>query len=154
MAKECLACKHLENPRFEILRTTNWNVVLDTNQAYFGRAYVTLLTHKARLSDLTDEEWQEYAEIVRRLERAYKDLYGADPLNWGCYMNNAFREMPFNPHVSWHVYPRYEKAPEMDGIIFDDPLFGEFYDEHAKRVVSDSTVGHIAAQLIDYLSIH
>lgn len=152
MDKKCLACEHLKEPKFQILRTDHWNVVLDNNQAYFGRAYLTLLTHKGSLGSLDETEWQEFEEIVRKLEKAYKEVFGAEPLNWGCFMNNAFRSKPFNPHVSWHIYPRYEKAPELDDIIFDDALFGEFYDDNAKRIVSDETVKHIEVKLTDYLA--
>ena len=152
MNKECLACKYQKEPRFEILRTDHWNVVLDTNQAYLGRSYLTLLTHKGSLASLNDEEWRGYEEIVRKLEKTYKEVYGAEPLNWCCFMNNAFRTEPFNPHVSWQIYPRYKIAPVVDGIAFDDPRFGEFFDDDARKVVSDETVEHIASKLRDHLA--
>jgi diadenosine tetraphosphate (Ap4A) HIT family hydrolase len=91
--------------------------------------------------------------IVRKLEKAYKEVYGAKPLNWCCFMNNAFRTEPFNPHVSWQIYPRYKTGPVVDGITFDDPHFGEFFDDDAKKTVSDEVVEHIASKLRDYLAV-
>jgi hypothetical protein len=35
----------------------------------------------------------------------------------------------------------------LDGITFDDPLFGEFYDDKAQRLVSVEVVEHIASKL-------
>lgn len=117
------------------------------NHAYLGRAYVTLKEHKASLSSLSQAEWEDFQTVVKTLEKAYKAAFGAEPLNWGCFMNHAFRTKPFNSHVHWHIYPRYEIAPVVDGITFDDPLFGEFYDNDAERLVSEEVVEHIASKL-------
>lgn len=155
MDKQCDACEFLNNPTPEtqILDTQYWSVGIDGhNHAYFGRAYVTLKEHKGSLSGLSQEEWADFEEIIRKLEKAYKDAFGAEPLNWGCFMNHAFRTEPFNPHVHWHIYPRYKIAPEFDGTTFDDPLFGNFYDDKAKRIVSSETAEAIASRLRQQLS--
>lgn len=154
MDKICDGCEALKEPKHQIIQTDYWAVGLSNNQAYFGRAFVTLKEHKASLSALNDEEWQDFEQLVRKLEKAYKEVYGAEPLNWGCYMNNAFRTQPYNPHVHWHIYPRYKKPPELNGEVFDDPLFGEFYDNDAERIVSDEVVEQIASKLSQYLSTH
>lgn len=154
MNKQCDACKFLESPSPEtqILETKYWSVGVDgSNHAYLGRAYVTLKTHKPSLSSLSSEEWTDFEEIVRKLEDAYKRAFGSEPLNWGCFMNHAFKTKPFNPHVHWHIYPRYEVTPVLDGITFDDPLFGKFYDDKAERPVTAETVAKIAATLRQHL---
>lgn len=69
-------------------------------------------------------------------------------------MNHAFRSEPFNPHVHWHIFPRYHKAPEIAGITFDDPLFGNFYDDTAERIVSDEVVNQIAERLKEQLALN
>jgi len=154
MDKKCDACDFLNNPNVKsrILLTDNWDVGVGNNQAYFGRAYATLRTHKGTLSSLSLEEWQDFEQVVRRLEKAYKDVFGAEPLNWGCYMNHAFREEPFNPHVHWHIYPRYKTAPVLDGVAYNDPLFGNFYDNEAEKLVDDETTEKIATKLSEYLA--
>ncbi len=148
---KCDACEFLKNPQNQILTTKHWNVGIGNNHAYLGRAYVTLRTHKGSLSSLNDDEWQEFHEIVRKLEKAYKTAFGAEPLNWGCFMNHAFRAEPFNPHVHWHIYPRYHVAPKLAGMTFEDPLFGNFYDDTAERIVTDDIVALIASKLRDGL---
>lgn len=67
-------------------------------------------------------------------------------------MNNAFRTEPFNPHVHWHIYPRYKVAPVVAGITFDDPLFGEFYDDKAENMVNDDVVAAIVDKLRSNIS--
>jgi diadenosine tetraphosphate (Ap4A) HIT family hydrolase len=154
MDKQCDACGFLKNPSPEtqILDTKYWSVGIDGhNHAYLGRAYVTLKEHKANLSSLSQDEWADFQEIVRKLEKAYKSAFGAEPLNWGCFMNHAFRTKPFNSHVHWHIFPRYEVAPVLDCITFDDSLFGEFYDNNAERPVSAETVEHIASTLRQHI---
>lgn len=153
MAKLCDPCEILKtlDPKTKILETDYWIVAIGNNHAYLGRGYVTLKQHKASLSELSRSEWMDFQNAAKKLEKAYKNAFGAEPLNWGAYMNNAFREEPFNPHVHWHIYPRYNEAHSLDGITFDDPLFGEFYDHDLKRIVSDETMDHIATELRKYL---
>lgn len=153
MDKQCDACDFLKTPNLKtrIMLTDNWDIGIGNNQAYFGRAYMTLRSHKGSLGDLSKAEWEDFEVTVRRLEKAYKEVYGAEPLNWGCYMNHAFRTKPFNPHVHWHIYPRYETPPTLDGVAYDDSLFGNFYDSKAERLVDDATAELIASKLADYL---
>jgi diadenosine tetraphosphate (Ap4A) HIT family hydrolase len=109
---DCDACQFLLNPVHQILTTKRWAVGLGNNQAYFGRAYVTLRKHKNKLSELTDDDWNEFHAIVRKIEPAYKEALGAEPLNWGCFMNNAYRAYEPQPHVHWHIFPRYKQLME------------------------------------------
>ena len=125
----------------------SWVVGIGNNHAYLGRAYVTLKSHKGSLSELSSREWDSFQQIIKILEKAYSDAFGAKPLNWGCFMNHAFREKPFNPHVHWHIYPRYEIAPEIEGMKFSDELFGNFYDDTAERIVDQTVVDQIADTL-------
>ena len=121
------------------------------NQAYLGRAYATLRNHKSSLGSLSQEEWHDFENVVQRLEEAYMAVYGAEPLNWSCCMNFAFREEPFNPHVHWHIYPRYKNAPEINGVTYEDVQFGNMYNDEAERLVYDNTAETIAYKLREYL---
>lgn len=153
MDKKCEACEFLnaEDDGSQILLTDSWRAVIGNNHAYLGRAYVTLRTHKGSLSELNDQEWADFRQVVQTLEKAYKQAFGATPLNWGCYMNLAFRTEPNNPHVHWHIYPRYKVAPVINGITFDDPQYGNFYDNSLEKIVDAKTVQIIAAKLRDNL---
>lgn len=151
MSQNCDVCEFLEKPKHQILLTDKWSIGLGNNHAYLGRAYVTLRTHKASLGELDDGDWREFEELVRKLENAYAKAFRAVPLNWGCFMNNAFQEEPVHPHVHWHIFPRYKQAPEFANITFDDPLYGHHYDPKAERNVSDEVVGQIADKLKQYL---
>jgi diadenosine tetraphosphate (Ap4A) HIT family hydrolase len=153
MDKRCDACEFLKNPntKTQILLTEHWSVGVGTNHAYFGRAYATLRTHVGSLGELSVEQWSDFEKMVQRIEDAYTAVYGAEPLNWGCYMNHAFRTEPFNPHVHWHIYPRYKTPPMFDGVSYEDTLYGNFYDNKLERMVSDETAQKIASKLSEYL---
>lgn len=144
---ECFACDYAKNPAYLILETKHWKVYLADNQAYLGRAIVNLKEHKSKLSDLSSEEWADYIEIVKRLEPAYKNAFSAEPLNWGCFMNNAFQNNPPNPHVHWHIFPRYKDTQIINGEEFTDKLYGFFYDDALNRKLSADTYKTIVNQL-------
>src|SRR3990170_4537805 len=74
-------------------------------------------------------ENQEY------LESSFKKTFDARLFNWSCLMNNAFKEKPANPHVHWHLRPRYEKEVKFAGITFIDPEFGHHYTKGSERIL-------------------
>lgn len=154
MDKKCDACEFLQNSdnRFQILETDYWTYGIGNDHAYLGRGFLTLLHHKPSLSALSTEEWTDFRSIVKTLEPAYKRAFDAEPMNWGCYMNDAYRVEPDNPHVHWHTFPRYKVAQTIGGIVFDDPRFGKFYDDTAQRLVDDEVVTQIADRLRDAIN--
>lgn len=151
MNKECDACRFLEHPSHLLVRTKYWNVELGQNHAYLGRAYVTLLTHKGSLSELSSEEWADFEALVPKLENAYHKAFGADPLNWSCLMNNAYQEKPFNSHVHWHLIPRYEKPVEIADLTFKDEEFGRMFAAYKERLIDDQTIDIVAERLKTFL---
>jgi diadenosine tetraphosphate (Ap4A) HIT family hydrolase len=83
MDKKCDACEFLKNPssKTQILDTEFWSVGINGgNHAYLGRAYVTLKEHKANLSSLSQEEWNNFQEIVIKLEKLTKTHLVLNPL--------------------------------------------------------------------------
>jgi diadenosine tetraphosphate (Ap4A) HIT family hydrolase len=128
-----------ETAKAELLTSKFWRVSLAQDQGYLGRCFVTLRGHKGSLSELTDDEWQDYIHIVRRLEQACKVGLGASLSNWTCLMNHAYKERPAYPHVHWHFRPRYEKPAVINGVTFEDPDFGHHYDRRQERTVDGPT---------------
>ena len=153
MNAACDVCQFLDNKplKNQILTTDHWTVGLIPDQAYLGRAIITLLTHKGSLGQLSPEEWQEFEAMMPRLEHAYSQAFGASPLNIGCFMNNAFKTDPPHPHVHWHIFPRYKQPFELNGMVFDDERYGNFYDDGALRLVPENVVAEIAKRLQAHL---
>lgn len=153
MMQNCDVCQFLESKplKNQILTTNYWTVGIIPDQPYLGRALITLLDHKGSLGKLTHEEWEEFEMIVPKLENAYKQTFGAEPLNLGCFMNHGYRDDPPHPHVHWQIFPRYKEPVELQGMTFEDTRYGIFYDNDAQRPVSQEVVAEIVQRLKTHL---
>ena len=151
MHKECNICPLLDNPKHQILVTDHWAVNLGTDQLYLGRAYVTAREHKGSLMEMSPEEWSDLGIVVRGMERAYKEAFGAVPVNWTAMMNHSYKKEVVDPHLYWHVFPRYKNPVTLAGITFNDDAYGEHYLLEPTRIVDDAVLTEIAAKLKQYL---
>jgi len=153
VSNSCDICKHL-NSEDVILATKYWVVNLSRDQAYLGRSYVLLREHKPSLSSLSTEEWTEYIDIVRILERSCFEAFGARPFNWSCLMNNSYQLKRASPHVHWHFRPRYKNPVTLNGTTFSDPEFGFHYDRTLKSKIDNATFQIILKTLRSSIQAH
>jgi diadenosine tetraphosphate (Ap4A) HIT family hydrolase len=152
MNEQCETCRIINSDSNDVIvtKTKFWRVALQANQAYLGQSFVTLLTHKSSLSELSNEEWQDFEVLVSNMERAIKEAFGATHFNWSCLMNEAYRVSDPSPHVHWHVFPRYSKAVEFEGVVFEDVEFGQHYINRQFKVGQDM-LGAIGLKLQEEL---
>lgn len=143
---QCFACKYSANPPYPLLETNYWKLYLSEDQAYVGRSYLNLKEHKSSLAELSAAEWQDYQELVRKIEPAYKLAFAAELLNWSLLMNNASVEGS-TPHVHWHIRPRHSKPVEINGETFTDELFGYHYDDDLRRETTPETLSAITSKI-------
>ena len=120
-------CPPEEDNKFIVYESNYWRVYLANNQNYPGRCIIPLLRHCENLSELTDQEWNDFKLIVNKLETGMKNKLGVTNLNWTCLMNGAYGEKPYNPHVHFHLIPRYENEVKTDDGLFKDVCFGNHY---------------------------
>ena len=129
---------------FVVLETKFWKAILINEQAYLGRCVVLLKRDCANLSSLTSGEWQDFHEnIIKRLESALKNAFGATMFNWSCLMNNAYQEENPKPYVHFHFRPRYKDRVIFKGEEFLDSEFGYHYNPKGKHIVSTKTLKEI-----------
>ena len=126
---ECHVCEISERSDDNdlIFETDFWGVILSYNQRYLGRCYVFPKRHFENLSDMTNKEALDFLKVVKKIEGAIKKAFGATMFNWGCLMNNFYKKENPNPHVHWHMMPRYRKKVSFSGKIFEDKEFGHHY---------------------------
>ncbi|MEK7636945.1 MAG: HIT family protein [Patescibacteria group bacterium] len=128
-----------------IFETTHWKIILNVeDQTYLGRSVVVCKRAAATLSDLTDAEWSDFHEVVKKFEAAATKAFDATMFNWTCLMNEAYRHDPPDPRVHWHVRPRYKKAVTFAGQEFTDDKFGHHYDRKTSLSVTAETAGKIS----------
>lgn len=141
--KTCVVCDHLKTITNQIWSSEYWVVILAPDQGYLGRCYVTLKAHKGSLAELSPQEWADFGQIATVLEQSVAGAFNASPVNWACMMNNAYQHQSANPHVHWHVRPRHKQPRTVNGVLFEDPLYGYHYDRDQRNFVSDDTFADI-----------
>lgn len=119
--------------------TEYWQVILSEDQAYLGRGVIVLKRRPCTsLPELRDEELLDLKNnVMIPYEAALKKAFGAEMFNWSCLMNNAYQNTPPDPHVHWHVWPRYRNTVEVDGEKFIDEHFGHYIPLATKRLLSE-----------------
>lgn len=120
----CEICEILKKSDYIIHRTKHWRITLSLKQTYLGRCYITLLRHCPDLAELTKEEWNDFIQLIIDLEKAIRLSFNPDVFNWFCQMNDSFKDSTPNPHVHWHIRPRYKQKVKFNDKIFEDLEFG------------------------------
>jgi len=126
-----------DKPNSFISETKHWEVYLNQDQYYLGRCVIAVKRNVGAMSDLTDDEWLDFADLVKKVEDGFKKIFGATMFNWTCLMNGAYQNDPPDPHVHWHLRPRYKNPVEFAGQTFDDKEFGHHYARSTDSPVSD-----------------
>ncbi len=144
-----ILASHNEGKDIEVIQTKKWRVVLDPNQQFLGKAFVTLLEHKSTLSELTQEDWDDFRLLVARLESSMRSAFQPSHFNWSCLMNLAAMSGQ-DTHVHWHLHPRYKNAVVVDNETFEDT---KWYPREEKRdhVVSKVALRKIANKIQVYI---
>lgn len=133
----------------QVAETQYWRAVLDSDQRFLGKMFVTLREHKPTLSQLNDDEWRDLHRLITNLEEAVGMAFSPTHINWSCLMNNAIvAEQP--THVHWHFHPRYKTSVEFAGEVFLDT---ELYPpkERTTHAVSPKILHTIAAAIQSHL---
>jgi diadenosine tetraphosphate (Ap4A) HIT family hydrolase len=107
-----------------IYETAFWSVFLNLKQVHLGRAAIVLKRNCGDLAEVTDEEMLDFLALVRKAEAVYRKTLNTTMFNWSCSMNDAYQEQPPNPHVHWHLVPRYETPARFSGKSYPDTNFG------------------------------
>jgi len=140
---------HPEELRLRVIEGEHWVATLRGNdQTLLGTSFITARRHVESLSSLTPSEQLEFFDIHAQLERAIMQAFGAAVINTSCLMNLAFREEDPEPHVHWHLKPRYAEPIEFAGHTFTDPDFGSYLSGNYQRLKLDpSTLDAITAKI-------
>ncbi len=117
-----------ENDKYFLAESKYWKIYLANEQNYPGRCIIPLKRHASKLSDLTVEEWSDFHNVIVTVENVLIDALGATNLNWTCLMNGGYAVTPSNPHVHFHLIPRYRNSIEIADQSFTDVKFGDHYE--------------------------
>ena len=78
------------------------------DQAHKGRCALALKNHRKELCECGPEELAAFARDLARASGAVKELWGCDKINLGSFGDT-------NPHLHFHIVPKYEGGLEFGG---------------------------------------
>lgn len=141
--------------KYQLFESKYHRVILNKEaQLYLGRSIVVLKSKKSSLSELTSEEWTDFGNVVERYESALKKCFNATYFNWGCFLNDAYRNEPYNVQVHWQVRPRYEFPVEFEGTKFIDEAFGsQFLRKDKELRLSEEMLEKIFKEMLPYFEM-
>jgi diadenosine tetraphosphate (Ap4A) HIT family hydrolase len=106
---------------------------------------LVLLRHETDVTSLTESEQVEFWQLLALVHKALSTLFQPDHFNYAFLMNG-------DPHVHFHVIPRYATSREFAHLIFTDSQLGEHYqlldnivDVKVRQILADALRAHLQA---------
>ena len=151
--KTCSWCNlSEEDKRFQVYGSESWSVFLSDEQDYPGRCILVLKRHCNSMSELTDDEWDELRDLVRKVEACLKAVLGATLCNWSCLMNSFYKESAPDPHLHIHVRPRYDQPVMLNGNAYKDSEFGHHYALKKSGAIPDKDKEEVFIRIKEWLN--
>ncbi len=92
----------------------HWLVLLRPQQATLGALILACRENVESFAEISPEASFELVRVVRDIEDTLADRFEFDKINY-------LMLMMIDPHVHFHVLPRYQHAPDYAGTTFPDP---------------------------------
>ena len=138
--EKCEFCSLTElDKKYLLYENKFWYLFLADRQDYLGRCILVCKRHCAGIAELSEDEWLSLKEVMTGAENLLKSVLKADAFNWTCLMNNAYKSENPNPHIHFHLRPRYSKPVNIGGIQFVDEKFGHHYDNKLPLMGDNAT---------------
>jgi len=83
-------------------------------QSHYGRVIVAYRGHVSEIVDLNPEQLQGFMADVARAARLLHKMFQPQKVNYGAYGD-------LNPHLHFHLVPKYEGQFEWGGIFAMNP---------------------------------
>ncbi|WP_294171467.1 HIT family protein [uncultured Sphingomonas sp.] len=100
-------------PATAIVETEHWALLVRPAQVTLGSLVLCARSEALAYGDLPEEAFAEQRELVSLAERLLRELVAYERINY-------LMLMMVDPHVHFHVVPRYEGARAYDGTDFPD----------------------------------
>jgi diadenosine tetraphosphate (Ap4A) HIT family hydrolase len=108
----------------------NWVVLLRPAQVTVGSLVIVHKSEAEAYSELDAASFQEYGTVVKDVDAALKSCFSHDKMNY-------LMLMMVDPHVHYHVIPRYSAARDFLGHVYEDTGWPALPDLGNAHVVND-----------------
>ncbi len=119
--------EYFSDHSLDIKRFKYWTLALNHDQYYLGRSICYLNTYKEKISDLTQEEYLELFEIIKKYQDALINLWQTDWWNYAQLGNEV-------PHIHFNFIPRYKEKRIFENVEFLDEQWGKNYSPQPKQL--------------------
>lgn len=92
----------------------HWVVLLRPAQATLGALILACKDDATAFSQISPGAFQEFSHTISDIETALSRAFSYDKINY-------LMLMMVDPHVHFHVLPRYARSATFEGISFEDP---------------------------------
>ncbi|MEN8952624.1 HIT family protein [Planktotalea arctica] len=127
-------------PKTLVHESTDWVILLRPAQATLG---ALVLAYKGQADSLADVPALAFAtlpDLCKKLERALRDVFGADKFNY-------LALMMVDKDVHFHVLPRYENSPSLNGKSYGDECWPGPPDVTRAHDLTDQDFNHLLKTL-------
>ena len=100
-------------PAFTVREYRHWVWSLRPVHSTLGAGVISARRYAAHFSDMTAEECADLATVVKEVESRLKSAFNYDKINY-------LMLMMVDPHVHFHVVPRYASQREFGGMTWTD----------------------------------
>ena len=100
-------------PESCLLEYTHWAVLLRPKQVTLGSLVLVCKEEARAFGDITAAAFDELSTAVADIERTLKNAFDYDKINY-------LMLMMVDPHVHFHVIPRYAAPATFDDVLFPD----------------------------------
>ena len=142
---ECLICERVvlasegRNPHL-IAEMEHTYFVVGDHQCFKGYALVLSKEHVREPFELPIDVQREHFAEVMRAAKAIHETFAPSKLNYSCYGNAE-------PHVHWHIVPRYTDDPNRDGDPWQAWRAWREATPASEQSISQQHAAQIAAQI-------
>ncbi len=96
-----------------IYKSKYWSLSLRPAQPTLGSCVISLNRYCEKLSDITEQESADFKEVVTYAEKALTQAFNYDKINY-------LMLMMVDPHLHYHVIPRYSSVREFAQLEWKD----------------------------------
>lgn len=101
-------------PRTMVAETSHWLVLVRPKQPTFGSLVLVCKEPVQAFSDVGPEAFADLQVAIKGIERLLRDKVEYEKINY-------LMLMMVDPHVHFHVLPRYSTVQHYEGVSFADP---------------------------------
>lgn len=102
---DCWICQSLEKDHHLVFYETKTSTAkLNPDQYFPGYSFVVFKKHEVELYNISDQERREFLEDMSIVARALALAFKPDKMNYELLGNGQ-------PHMHWHLVPRYRSDP-------------------------------------------